>query len=70
MSEWKPIATAPKDGSHILVFADGKITSAYFDCWSPIYGTWQLCVPSDGYRDSDEILPILWMTLPNPPETL
>ena len=64
--EWQTIDTAPKDGTAVLVFADGKITTAYYeDIYAP--GTWELCVPSEGYRDSDEVNPTHWMELPEAP---
>lgn len=64
MSEWKPIETAPKDESHILV-SDGKyVEKAYFDNelekWIEAW---------DGDVDFHDLIhPTHWMPLPKPPE--
>lgn len=67
-SVWMDIETAPKNGIDVLVFADGKITTAYYEAMLHAEGTWELCVPSEGYRDSDEVYPTHWMPLPEPPK--
>ena len=59
---WLPIETAPKDGTKLLVFDGGKITTAYWDGDS-----WELVVPSEGYRDSDTVYAKFWMPLPEAP---
>ena len=65
--QWRPIATAPKDGRWILVSAVGwepEIT-----CWSPsVWGDgWHSGgIGSDSYGTSFD--PSHWMPLPPPPE--
>jgi len=66
--EWQPIETAPHDGTRVLVFAEGKMTCAYFDLPCAFAGTWELSVPSDGYVDSNEVFPTHWMPLPDAPK--
>ncbi len=78
MSEWRPIATAPKDGTFVLLFVAGR------EAWCPTVGRW-----NDGqtYNSFGEILsegwgdeittfhvpglnmPTHWMPLPAPPST-
>lgn len=67
--KWKSIETAPKDGRDILVFSDGKITSMYYEN-SPSFNSWELSLPSRGYRDgtSDKCNPTHWMFLPDKPD--
>ena len=73
--EWQPIETAPKDGTHILVYF-GPNTGIYQVFWSeePFgkgIGAW--CVtdckyedrPLRGYRDSDVTH---WMPIPAAPK--
>ena len=63
--KWQPIKTAPKDGTPILVWDGYNITSAK---WEVDYDWWEICVPSDGYVDSNCIEPTHWQPLPPPPE--
>lgn len=63
---WQPIETAPKDGTPVLVFVDGKMTCAAFD--SELLKEWEICVPSQGHRESDCVLPTHWMPLPAVPK--
>ena len=62
MSQWQPIDTAPKDGTHILAYQPGP-----FDCCTVIHwygGAWSVVVVS--YYDV-EWAPTHWMPLPPPP---
>lgn len=60
--EWQLIETAPKDGTHVLVFMYGDMTTAYWDG-----ETWELSIASDGPVESNEVNPTHWMPLPTPP---
>lgn len=66
--EWRPIETAPKDGSSIMAVVDGKITTAY---WSADGWIWVLsvipwiCDALDGM-----VSPTHWMPLPNGPDLI
>jgi hypothetical protein len=62
MSEWKPIETAPKDGSDVLIWCyTGEIGVAHFD--SATFAWW-----SDlSTRECPD--PTHWMPLPPPPES-
>jgi hypothetical protein len=68
MSEWQPIETAPKDGTHIILFwpyvtDEGHVTSGYW--YLPGEGeiagwhSWDV----NGYATP----PTHWMPLPAPP---
>ncbi len=58
--EWKPIETAPQDGTRILVYAPDidLVLIATFQVISG-KGTWV------GWRET--LVPTHWMPLPNPP---
>ena len=58
--EWQPIETAPKDGTPILGFADGK--QAIVE-WLEY---WKLCVWGS-FADDGKWWPTHWMPLPPPP---
>jgi hypothetical protein len=62
MSGWQPIETAPKDGTHVIIFdpSDSRPREAVFDT---CYGQW--VDPIEAY---DEYSPTHWMPLPAPPE--
>ena len=55
--DWKPIETAPKDSTHVLLCGDEGIDIGYFDG-----GVWHV---SDSY---DPCEPIYWMPLPEVPK--
>jgi hypothetical protein len=60
MSEWKPIETAPRDGSDVLIWCyTGEIGIAHFD-----YATFAWWHNLCEYPD-----PTHWMPLPPPPES-
>jgi len=70
---WKPIETAPKDGTNILGFANGEITTVSWFSWkldpadyNDKNGHWTLCV-SGPNADDGEWWPSHWMPLPKPP---
>jgi hypothetical protein len=64
IEEWQPIETAPKDGTHLLVWQGLHGRQEYFECWwkedSRYGGYWM------DYIDSEPI-PLFWMPLPKPP---
>lgn len=74
MSEWKPIESAPKDGTPFLVCwesADDKWVMTTAAWWQPSNGNadlgfWDL-VESGTYADDSEVVPEYWMPLPAPP---
>lgn len=64
--EWKPIATAPRDGRDVLVFGDGSYAVA---CWNG--QEWRDMgdigwAGMDGHNGNQ---PTHWMPLPEPPST-
>lgn len=63
MSEWKPIETAPKDGSAVLLWADVKT-------WTgeevPVTG-WFTIGSCKWVSHGDWLKPTHWMPLPAPP---
>jgi hypothetical protein len=62
-SSWRPIATAPQEGSPILGYKDGIMATVR---WLTREKYWTLCVPGSFilYHDWD---PKFWMPLPPPP---
>jgi hypothetical protein len=62
MTEWQPIETAPKDGTHILVQTPFGMTTAY----STGYFIWTGVFSAD--YDNPGIEPTHWMPLPEPPK--
>lgn len=61
---WRPIESAPKDGTHIIGFAGGTITTVY---WFQMGKYWSL-VQCGSHCEDDEWSPTLWMPLPEPPK--
>ena len=61
---WRPLSTAPKDGTRILGFADGDITTVK---WTSPGEYWQLCV-CGAYAEDAEWWPTHWMPLPSDPK--
>ena len=57
---WRPIETAPKDGTNILVYSKGRIISA---CWSIAMEDWAEVL--HGYT---MFPPTHWQPLPKPPQ--
>jgi len=72
--QWQDIATAPKDGTEILI-TDGQ--STYFGCFH--LGEWIFCNGVETSYDDIEIFelnswiagygPTHWLPLPTPPDT-
>jgi hypothetical protein len=71
VGEWQDIATAPKDGTHVVVFArrglNGKVRRTRRSCFANVAhfepGWGWLTSPSDY-----QIHPTHWQPLPEPPE--
>lgn len=62
-NEWKPIETAPKDGTHILVWRNGQISEAWiYKNWSGDY-VWG----GAGWSFPDWDMPTFWMPKPEAP---
>ena len=62
MSEWRPIITAPKDGSEVLLY--GQDGSVAISCWFKAhnFSAWI------GYDNRKAAKPTHWMPLPEPPK--
>jgi hypothetical protein len=67
MTDWRDMATAPKDGARFLAMVDGDIRIVAWGKTShvPLYG---FCVADQGAEDFDICQPTHWMPLPPPPE--
>lgn len=70
---WRDIASAPKDGTHILVGTfpcpAGRITTAVVHWFDGDDAGWALSVNYDGeHSDHGVSAPTHWMPLPAPPE--
>jgi hypothetical protein len=67
MSEWKPIETAPRDGTNIiLVDADNTPPCLVIGLWSDKLHTWIVKWDLDPFEGYDATH---WMPLPLPPES-
>lgn len=68
MADWKPIDTAPRDGTAILVFVPSKFDagSVLPAAWADDDEEWQTvgCVYPD---ESYDVHPTHWMPIPAPP---
>lgn len=70
-SQWQPIETAPKDGTPILGFSDGVMTTVFWENnssprrWTE--GGWKLCVGFHYDSDDGEWWPEYWQPLPEGP---
>lgn len=60
MSEWQPIATAPTDGTRVLLYVPPYFTLPSFQCVGQYHPNAGWCV--DELRDAS-----YWMPLPDPP---
>lgn len=62
---WQPIETAPKDGSHILLWFDSIPSVAYYSTYGDL-GFW---IPSENLISDviGELKSEWWMPLPPPP---
>lgn len=63
MSEWQPIETAPKDGTHVIVAKGKRVFVAWFD---DLEDQWLDSINHNGYEDSP-VEPTLWTPWPAPP---
>jgi len=64
--EWKPIETAPKNGTRIITFSLGLVgTSRYVEHFAPVYGLTEAGWYSEQLDRRHE--PTHWMALPSPP---
>jgi hypothetical protein len=61
MTEWQPIATAPIDGTIVLIQRDGSQVVAFQED-----GIWHCDLYGDELIDQDRITH--WMPLPEPPK--
>lgn len=64
-SAWKPIETAPKDWSSMILYAsderlDSEVIEGYFSCFDGGRGEWVS-------RCGTTVHPTHWMPLPEPP---
>jgi hypothetical protein len=63
---WQPIETAPKDGTPILGYRDGQMTTVVWKRWGEWAGEWCLVAPGY-YAEADDWEPTDWTPLPDPP---
>jgi len=59
---WQPIETAPKDGTGVLVYSNGRVVSAYF---SKSQDEWLEVIHDYSFYD-----PTHWMPLPELPKEI
>lgn len=72
MSEWRPIETAPRDGTRILGYGPAgfelKPVFAVLE-WLPSSEKWAVFPNEATEYDYEACRPIYWMPLPAPPES-
>jgi hypothetical protein len=65
---WRPIETAPKDGTHVLVILEGVVIEAWFEGgFGDWPGRWEVVKVSShgcGCCSNDNEEPMCWMPLP------
>lgn len=61
MNDWKTIDSAPKDGTHVLLYGRGYIITGHYDD-SPQIGNYP------NWRWGLTFNPTHWMPLPKPPK--
>ncbi len=75
--EWQPIETAPKDGTHILLFIESKIIEGWWEKreydgpWPMVLELWKTIWLSEhgcGCCAEDNDDPTHWMPLPEGPD--
>lgn len=72
MTDWQPIATAPKDGRRILGFGrlswdDPGMLSIGTVRWDATYNRWEIDPNENTEYDADTCDLTHWMPLPAPP---
>ena len=74
---WQPIATVPKDGTHVIILCPGgRVATASYEKQSFIGEGWFVLVPcnggfgmgSDTFLRWDDDQPTHWMPIPAGPE--
>lgn len=65
---WLPIATAQKDGRHILLAIKTPVGEIFVGCWSTHFEQWFTVSESGGGVISHRHKPTHWMSLPALPE--
>ena len=66
MTDWKPIETAPKDGTEILVC--GFASRGYYVTTAKWHGEWMLFNADDDAHTVESFDHTHWMPLPSPPK--
>ena len=64
---WRPIESAPRDGTAILGWADGSFAVVHWVDWGRGDGDWQL-TETGSFADDGPWWPTHWQPLPPPPE--
>lgn len=69
MSEWKPIETAPKDGTAVLAYQPvGAMNWVVAPMYWPAHGQEWLLVAYHEMNTEFSMHPTHWMELPEPPK--
>ena len=74
MTSWKPIGSAPKTGTRVLLWARCKSIPPDDD-YSPIVGFWHKSierrkVAPEHLNREEELVPSHWVEIPEPPKPL
>lgn len=65
-SDWRPIASAPKNGTWLLLWNDNTMFVGFWQALRGSRSGWMLTEPAEALLDS-RFQPTHWMPLPEPP---
>ncbi len=65
--EWQPIETAPKDGTHVLLYRSGEYASLHEGYWKLSHFGGSHAWGGAGWTFAGFDQPTHWMPLPAPP---
>ena len=69
MSDWRPIETAPKDGTEVRLLCPGGEDRGHYDDYNGRFpGEWS--IPGEWSTRHGHGEPTHWMPLPEPPEAV
>jgi len=68
MTDWQPIETAPKDGTVVDLWADGRLANCLWERHLDDHWRQQYSEATGSSFGVSDLLPTHWMPLPEPPQ--